>query len=86
MKVKLGNTEQELIGNYNYRVTQNTIKEPQSIAEPEPEAVSEPEPEDEYPKRIGALKTRQHGVTGVVHILDDKRIKIEKFAYDGKLI
>jgi len=28
-KVKLGNTEQELIGNYNYRVIKNTIKEPQ---------------------------------------------------------
>lgn len=28
-KVKLGNTEQELLGNYNYRVIKNTIKEPQ---------------------------------------------------------
>ena len=28
-KVKLGNTEQELIGNYNYRVIKNTIKDPQ---------------------------------------------------------
>lgn len=28
-KVKLGNTEKELLGNYNYRVIKNTIKEPQ---------------------------------------------------------
>ncbi len=28
-KVKLGITEQELLGNYNYRVIKNTIKEPQ---------------------------------------------------------
>lgn len=28
-KIKYGNTEQELIGNYNYRVIKNTIKEPQ---------------------------------------------------------
>ena len=28
-KVKIGDTEKELIGNYNYRVVKNTIKEPQ---------------------------------------------------------
>ena len=58
--------------------------EPESETEPEPE--SETEPEIKYPVRIGPLQNTQHGVSGVVHIIDDKKIKVEKFAYDGKFI
>ena len=57
-------------------------------AEPESETESEPESETEseikYPLRIGSLQNTQHGVSGVVHIIDDKKIKVQKFAYDGK--
>ena len=56
--------------------------EPESETEPEPE--SETEPEIKYPLRIGPLQNTQHGVSGVVHIIGDKKIKVQKFAYDGK--
>ena len=40
-----------------------------------------------YTGNTGGIRTfeaTKNGVSGLVHILDDKRIRIENFKYDGK--
>jgi hypothetical protein len=34
--------------------------------------------------KVGDLSTKSHGVSGAVYILDEKRIFIQGFSYDGK--
>ncbi len=33
--------------------------------------------------KVGDLSTKSHGVSGTVYILDDKKVLISGFSYDG---
>ena len=35
--------------------------------------------------KLGELSTKSHGVSGTVYIIDEKKIFISGFSYDGKL-
>ena len=39
-----------------------------------------------YPYSAGSFQNPSHGISGNTIILDDKRIKVQQFTYDGRFL
>ena len=56
----------------------------ESEPETEPETESEPEVEHVSEVKVGEFKNLQHGIGGTIYKVDDHKLIIKEFTYDGK--